>query len=67
MTTSSVCGWRKAKHDGRLTGAGDADSYNRDLENFEPQPNPYGMDSQPELYRLWEDAYEGAFEARRLS
>lgn len=54
----------KAANDGTQTGEGDADSYNRDPENFEPsQPNPYGMDSQPELHTLWAEAYENAFEA----
>jgi hypothetical protein len=55
-----------AKRDGRVTGEGDAESYNRDPENFEPsQPNPYGIDSQPELYELWKRAYENAFEGAK--
>jgi hypothetical protein len=32
---------------------------------FEDTPNPYGLDSEPNLWEAWQDAYEVEFELNR--
>lgn len=52
----------KARTLGREAGEAAAVRYGRDPDCFEDSPNPFGMDSEPELWEAWQEAYENAFE-----
>jgi len=54
-----------AKTAGEEAGTAAAARCHRDPLCFEDTPNPYGMDSEPELWEAWQDAYEEAFELNR--
>ena len=48
-----------AKERGQNSGLLDANRNDRGLTD-----NPYGMDSEPELYQAWEEGYEETFCAK---
>lgn len=54
-----------AKTAGEKSGTAAAERYRRDPLCFEDTPNPYGIDSEPELWETWQAAYEGEFELNR--
>jgi len=54
-----------AKTAGEKAGTAAAAQCRRDPLCFEDAPNPYGMDSEPELWEAWQDAYEEEFEQNR--
>ena len=56
---------RRARDLGEDAGIAAAIRFNKDIECFEDTPNPFGMDSEPDFYGAWQDAYEDAFEANR--
>jgi len=54
-----------AKTTGEKAGTAAAARYRRDPSCFEDTANPYGIDSEPELWEAWQDAYEEEFELNR--
>ena len=51
-----------AKANGEKAGAAAAARYRGDPSCFEDTPNPYGIDSEPDLWEAWQEAYEGELE-----
>jgi len=54
-----------AKAAGEKAGIAAAVRYHHDPLCFEDTPNPYGVDSEPELWEAWQGTYEEEFELNR--
>ncbi|MGD0537947.1 MAG: hypothetical protein ABSC03_09920 [Verrucomicrobiota bacterium] len=54
-----------AKTTGEQAGTAAAARYRGDPSCFEETPNPFGMDSEPQLWEAWQDAYEEWFEINK--
>ena len=74
MTRSLLCGHTRkpehmdektAKQLGEQAGHAAAIRWETDPEWFEETPNPFGIDSEPDLWEAWQEAYEGEFELKR--
>jgi hypothetical protein len=52
-----------AKAMGEAAGMAAAKRFRDDPECFENTLNPFGIDSEPDLWEPWQDAYEEMFDA----
>lgn len=56
---------RTARERGANTGLLDAQRHGKDIPNFERTENPYGVETEAELYEAFERGYENTFEASK--
>ena len=54
-----------AKATGEKAGGAPAARYHRDPLCFEGSSNPYGIDSEPELWDAWQTSYDEEFVLNR--
>ena len=54
-----------ARRLGRAAGLQDAERFRLCPQDFEETDNPFGMDTESELYAAWTEAHEDEFEGNK--